>query len=92
MDLFISWYEQALKSTSTSAVEKLVERYGKAQCKFLSSFSHDELYKAISDMDNVLLTVEGAEEDKIASLKIYVTCVQPLQILYNAVDGRRKIF
>lgn len=74
-DLDISLYEQAVNSTSTAAEETLVQRYRQAQREYLPKFTNDQLYKALTDMDHVFYTFEGAEEYRRPSLKVYVTCV-----------------
>lgn len=91
-DLSFPLYEQALKLTSTAAVEKLVERYGQEQREYLLRFANYQLQKDFSDMENVFLAVEEVEKERRASLKRYVTCEEPRQLLENAVDMHRTIF
>lgn len=90
--LGLSLYERALLAPSRAKVDEIIEQYGEQQRKYLDKFDKSELYKAYSNVEDCIVTSQGAESQMSASLRNHIRCVEPQKMLKTVVLTQRSGF
>lgn len=88
----LSLFERAVRAPSRTQVDALKAQYGPKQKAYLSKFADSEIYRAYSNLQDLIFTSQGAESQMSAALRNNIRSVEPQQMLRTVVDIQRNAF
>jgi hypothetical protein len=85
-------YASALRAPSKARVDAIVESYDDSQKLYLLKYPLTQLYKAYAELEDLVLTSQGAESTMSAALRNKIRAMEPQDMLQAIVTKQHEKF
>ena len=85
-------YTEAVVAPSRLRLAQIKEQYSAKQAGYLGKFDDEILYRAHSQIDNLIITSQGAESEMHALMAIEVRSLEPQKILWKVATEYKRRF
>ena len=88
----LALYESALYAPSQKLADDIILQYSEKQAAYLSKYPKERLYVSYSNLEDGMLTSQGAESQMRASIRNQIRTVEPQKMLTNVIMTQRRNF